>query len=320
MLCSPRPSHGSRRLASSFVSSPPVRQLDRQGNSVAYPNRRDAVRVSGDPGTSRPMVLSNRFVQGMPPESSPQMRARATGSSLSSAYNGLTTPAVGVGPSQPRGSPGVASGRRLPSAGQGISPPSAAAAGAVPATIGAMPGPGHFGGKRLNLQVPPVAARSRPDPAVARAGCAPAHLGAASTVPRGPQAVGAVTATGVPGATVAYRPTESMGVGLLNPRGVGQRESSRGDLRDGRGDVRGSGLAAGVEGGPDGALGMPSDGAGGGVDGVTSDLEPLDVVSQQEDLESRSEWDDVLAAVSLPLHHYGSEGLRRSASPGSHHG
>lgn len=77
------------------------------------------------------------------------------------------------------------------------------------------------------------------------------------------------------------------------------------------GGERGGG---GGEGGRSAATGAVGSTAGSRFEEGDSDLEPLDIISRHDELGTRSEWDDVLAAVSLP-HQTGDDSLRRAESP-----
>lgn len=104
-------------------------------------------------------------------------------------------------------------------------------------------------------------------------------------------------------AASASSPYSAAGGGLAPPGsshgfGLGQREQASSGAGSGR-------SAAGVGAAAPGT-------AGARFDESDFDLEPL--ISRQDELGSRSEWDDVLAAVSLP-HQANDERLARAESP-----
>lgn len=261
-----------------------------------YPNRRDTGR--GDAESSQAtMVGGDRFSRGAqaePPSTS--IRGRAMSSSVHPMFN---IP----------GPPG-AQGRRPASAGQVMpaaitaAAAAAAAVGGMGGTVHAVPNTGRYSGKRPGLPVPPGPFRDRSRSVATRAGST--MLSAVGVSPR------AGTAQGSAGATMPFHSHMSLSVGLLGTRGEGRRESLRGNERDGAGNQGGN--AIGGNDGMDAALAM----AATGVEDAGPNFDPLDVVSQNEDFGTRSEWDDVLEAVSLPQQ-ASPEGVRRSASPGSHH-
>lgn len=292
-----------------LVSSSTSDILDWNGNLVASIARRDGSR-GGDPGEPRiALTTGSRFSPGVQPDSqSAAVRGRAANSVVQPVF-GVMNPsgAAGMVSSQTRAGPGMVPGRRFAVAGQGMP---TAAAGAVQVM-----GPGRFGGKRLSLHASSMSPRPRSDLA--------SGPQAACSVPSPTGAV--LSAAGVvpdaSGSIARYGPGGSFGIGLVGSRGVARRDNSRCDssgLPQGGNGVRVS-TGAGDGGGTDAALAMGTGGGTGGGEDGGSELDPLDVVSHQEEFGTRSEWDDVLAAVSLPQQAGGPEGLRRSTSPGSHH-
>lgn len=138
------------------------------------------------------------------------------------------------------------------------------------------------------------------------------HAAAAASDPQAAASAGSAStpysaAAAAAGAAVSAASGASYGfVQLGGTRGVMQRERSSNGGGDGGGGGGGTGRSA--------AMGAAGSTAGSRFDEGDSDLEPLDIISRHDELGTRSEWDDVLAAVSLP-HQAGDDGLRRTESP-----
>lgn len=124
---------------------------------------------------------------------------------------------------------------------------------------------------------------------------ATASTGSASTSYSAAAAAAGAAVSGASGAPYGF-------VQLRGTGGVVQRERS-------------SNGGGGGTGGRPAATGAAVRTAGSRFDEGDSDLEPLDVMSGFHEIgTTHSEWDDVLAAVSLP-HQAGDDGMRRAESP-----